>query len=134
MMDNQYKLMIYFAHSTFVMYEKSIHSYPEMTVSQFRQVNEDVCQRVFDEGLSIMNYELSYEQVSRAIAVYLCSKYNPQSVKERQPHKPAILGDRAELVIYGSPGPELTYPDKNKVTMRKSGYVDLPDNPQAFTA
>lgn len=77
-----YRAMIYFAHSTLVIYNKTIASYSEMSVNEFREKNGDVLQRVFDEGLSIFNYELSYNQMSAAIAVYLKSKYDPQSVFE----------------------------------------------------
>ncbi len=72
-----YRLMIYFAHSTMVMYEKTITSNSTMTLNEFRASNEDVVERVFKEGLSIMNYELSYNQMQKAIQVYLTSKYNP---------------------------------------------------------
>lgn len=81
-MTNQYKLMIYFAHSTLVMYSGSIYSRKKMNVSEFRKWNKEVIKTVFDEGLSIMNYELSYEQVSRACLVFLQTKYFPQTIKE----------------------------------------------------
>ena len=83
-MSDKYKLMIYFAHSTLVMYSKTIVSHDKMTVNEFREANKDVIQRVFDEGLSIMNYELSHEQLSRACHVYLQSKYHPSSVYETE--------------------------------------------------
>ena len=76
--------MIYFAHSTLVIYSKDIISSKTMTVEEFRDKNKDVIKRVFDEGLSIMNYELSYNQMSIACLVYLQSKYYPQSVKETE--------------------------------------------------
>lgn len=87
-LSDRYKLMIYFAHSTFVIYEKTIISEPTTTVWGFREKNGDVIKRVFDEGISIFNYELSYEQMSRAIEVYLKSKYNPSSVYETEVYKP----------------------------------------------
>jgi len=55
-----------------------------MNVAEFREKNKDVCERVFDEGISIMGYELSYEQISRGCLVYLQSKYFPSSVKETE--------------------------------------------------
>ena len=79
--------MIYFAHSTMVMYSADIVCNYHMTVSDFREQNEDVCKRVFDEGLSIMNYELNHEQMMRACYVYLKSKYMPQSVKNSEVYK-----------------------------------------------
>jgi hypothetical protein len=86
-LSDKYKLMIYFAHSTMVMYSTDIVCHYHMTVSEFREQNEDVCKRVFDEGLSIMNYELSNEQMMRACYVYLKSKYMPRSVKNSEVYK-----------------------------------------------
>ena len=86
-----YRLMIYFAHSTMVMYSSDIVCNNKMTVAEFKEQNEGVCKRVFDEGLSIMNYELSTEQVSRACYVYLQSKYFPQSVKNSKVYIPSSI-------------------------------------------
>lgn len=85
--SKEYYLMIYFAHSTIVIYDKTIVSSRDMTTSEFREKNKDVIQRVFDEGLSVMNYELSHEQMTRAIAAYLKSKYEPSSVYETKVYK-----------------------------------------------
>ena len=46
-----YRLMIYFAHSTLVIYSKTIVSTDKMTVYEFMEENKDVIKRVFDEGL-----------------------------------------------------------------------------------
>ncbi len=73
--------MIYFAHSTLVMYSKDIVSHDKMSVGEFMEQNKDITKRVFDEGLSIMEYELSYNQITKACLVYLQSKYFPSSVK-----------------------------------------------------
>lgn len=86
-----YRAMIYFAHSTMVMYQKTIVSHAEMSVGEFREKNEDVLKRVFDEGLSIFSYELSHEQMNRAIYVYLKSKYYPSSVYEQEVYRSEIL-------------------------------------------
>lgn len=80
--EQKYRLMIYFAHSTLVIYSKDIISHFNMSVNEFREQNKDIINRVFDEGLSIMEYELSYHQISTACLVYLQSKYYPSSVKE----------------------------------------------------
>lgn len=77
-------MMIYFAHSTMVIYDKDTVSNKEMTVGEFREQNPDLIQRIFDEGLSVFEYELSWEQIDRAIYVYLKSKYDPSSVFERE--------------------------------------------------
>lgn len=79
-----YRLMIYFAHSTMVMYAKTIVSHDKMTVSEFMEQNADVVKRVFDEGLTIMNYELSHRQLCIASRVYLQTKYFPSSVYEKE--------------------------------------------------
>ena len=73
-----YRLMCYFVHATICMYEKDCDSNDSMSVKEFRGKNEKIIERVFDEGLNIMNYELSHEQMSRGIASYLSSKYKPQ--------------------------------------------------------
>lgn len=86
-LSENYRLMIYFAHSTMVMYSGSIVDNKKMNVADFRKQNELVCKRVFDEGLSIFNYELSDEQMNRASYVYLSSKYRPQSVENSKPYK-----------------------------------------------
>ena len=76
--------MIYFAHSTLVMYSKNIVSHDKMSVGEFMEQNKDITKRVFDEGLSIMEYELSGNQIEKACLVYLQSKYFPSSVKETE--------------------------------------------------
>ncbi len=83
-----YRLMIYFVHATICMYEKTVESKYKMTVNNFREKNELIIERIFDEGLSIMNYELSHEQISRGIASYLVSKYKPQSVETSEAYCP----------------------------------------------
>ena len=49
---------------------------------EFMNKNKDVIKRVFDEGLSIMKYELSCNQMEAACLVFLQSKYFPSSVNE----------------------------------------------------
>ena len=85
--SSQYRLMIYFAHSTMVMYAKTIVSNEKMTTGEFMEQNKDVIKRVFDEGLSIMKYELSHHQLERASLVYLESKYYPSSVYEKDVYR-----------------------------------------------
>lgn len=86
--SRMYRLMIYFAHSTLVMYSKDLASRPDATVAEFMEVNAAQIKRVFDEGLSIMNYELSHLQMQKAVAVYLSSFYHPQSVHETEIYTP----------------------------------------------
>ncbi len=74
--------MIYFAHSTMVLYSKTIVSQRHWTPEDLYDENKKVMERVFDEGLNIMNYELSYLQMMKACYCYLSAKYKPQSVYE----------------------------------------------------
>ena len=85
--SSQYRLMIYFAHSTMVMYAKTIVSHEKMSTGEFMEQNKDVIKRVFDEGLSIMEYELSHHQLERASLVYLHAKYFPSSVYEKDVYR-----------------------------------------------
>lgn len=80
----KYRLMIYFAHSTMVLYGKTLISYEQMNPEEFYNANKNVMKRVFDEGINIMAYELSYNQMMTACHVYLSSKYHPQSVDETE--------------------------------------------------
>jgi len=83
-MTKKYRLMIYFAHSTLVMYSKDIISHNKMSAGEFIEQNKDITKRVFDEGISIMEYELSHNQMAKACLVYLQSKYFPSSVKDTE--------------------------------------------------
>lgn len=84
----KYRLMIYFAHSTMVIYSKTIISNEKMTVGEFMEQNKDVIKRVFDEGLTIMEYELSHHQMERASLVYLQAKHFPSSIMETKTYTP----------------------------------------------
>jgi hypothetical protein len=83
-LSDKYRLMIYFAHSTMVMYSKTIETHEKMSVGEFMDKNTEIMKRVFDEGLSIMNYELSSNQMQKAALVYLQSKHFPSSVFETE--------------------------------------------------
>lgn len=82
-----YRLMIYFAHSTMAMYEKDMRSAKVMSPQRLYDWNKDIMQRVFEEGLNIMDYELSNEQMMKACYVYLMARYYPQSVVDSKPYK-----------------------------------------------
>lgn len=86
--DHRYRLMIYFAHSTMVFYSKTIITREDMTIDEFMQVNRDVIKRVVDEGLSIMDYELSHHQLVKASFAYLIGIYSPKSVYEEDVYIP----------------------------------------------
>ena len=85
--SQRYRLMIYFAHSTMVMYSKDIISNEKMGVNEFMKENKDIIKRVYDEGVSIMKYVLSNEQMAKASQVYLLSKYYPSSVYNTDVYK-----------------------------------------------
>jgi len=71
-----------------VMYSKDIACIQGMNVGEFMDKNKDLIKRVFDEGINIMSYELSNNQMEKAVFVYLQSKYHPQSVLETEAYQP----------------------------------------------
>lgn len=79
--SEMYRLMIYFAHSTLNIYSKTINCKLSMSINDFRNANDSIIRRVFDEAKSIFNYELSYEQMTRAINVYFTTEFNPSSLE-----------------------------------------------------
>lgn len=83
MNDITYKAMIYFVCSTLWFYRKSIDHGCD-SVSEFREKNAAAVKRVFDEGLSMMGYELSWNQVDTGIAAYISGHTMPQSVDDTE--------------------------------------------------
>lgn len=83
-LSETYRLMIYFAHSTLCIYQKTIVCEQSMSINDFRNRNEAVVKRVFDEAKSIFAYELSYEQMSRAINVYMITRFRPAAVEDTE--------------------------------------------------
>lgn len=100
-MTEKYRLMIYFAVATFQIYRKDLVLCSKMTVKEFRDMNPNEVTRVFEEAKTIFNYELSWEQMDRAITCYLITVYKPQSPKDTIPfaHKENIeaVGPQAEI-------------------------------------
>lgn len=78
--NEMYRLMIYFAHSTLIIYSKDIICKESMSINDFRNVNEKLINRVYDEAKSIFDYDLSCDQISKAIHVYFIAKFKPSSV------------------------------------------------------
>lgn len=65
--------MICFAVATLYFYRDDIVPAKEgETCEDFRRKNKRVLRRVFQEALNLHAYELSYEQMSRAIVAYTC--------------------------------------------------------------
>lgn len=76
----KYRLMMYFAHATFTMYERAIKSHANMSIAEFQSKNSKVIAQVCQEGMEYMEYELSSNQVELAIVTYLSAKYRPQDL------------------------------------------------------
>lgn len=88
LMSEKYRLMVYFAHSTMMLYDKDVYSTSRMSVTTFRSCNPDLIKRVDEEAKNIFGYELSNEQMDRASYCYLQSKYSPQDVHTTEAYKP----------------------------------------------
>lgn len=73
--------MIHVAHSLMVMYSADLVANDKMTVAEFSYKNPGLCEFVFSECIKQYRYELSHEQVSRAILVFLQAKYYPSTLK-----------------------------------------------------
>ena len=89
-MSDTYTQMIYVAVATMHLYSKNITVSHGMTVEQFRENYPKLCKRVFDEVLSVYKYELSYEQMRRAVYAYMSGIIVPQDVDETQVYVPNI--------------------------------------------
>ena len=86
-MTDKYRLMIHFAVATFHFYRKDIIKLKENeTLGVFHKNNIKIIERVCDEAKSLFNYELSHEQIGKAIGVYVAPA---QSVEETQVAKRA---------------------------------------------
>lgn len=83
-MSDTYTQMIYVAVATMHLYSKNIVVSHGMTVEQFRENYSKLCKRVFDEVLSIYNYELSFEQMNRSIYAYMSGVIAPQDVDKTE--------------------------------------------------
>lgn len=71
-MTDQYRLMVYFAIATLHLYRADIVAVRgPQTPEEFADRNKDVVKRVQDEALNVFHYELSSEQMGRAIIAFL---------------------------------------------------------------
>jgi hypothetical protein len=83
-----YKLMIYFATATLYFYRGDIVNIePGETLGDFANKNKAVISRVFEEALNIFGYELSSEQIGKAVYAYLCL---PTSLS-KPPFQPSLV-------------------------------------------
>ena len=87
--SKNYRAMIYFAVATFFFYSKDIICDENTNIESFRKDNPELVKRIFDETLSVMEYELSWNQVDTAIHAFLASWNNPQSVHNTEVYKPS---------------------------------------------
>lgn len=72
-----YRSMIYFAVATLHFYREDIRAV--LDPNEFMEVNRPAMNQVFKECLHYMDYELSTEQMRRAVISYLAK---PASLKE----------------------------------------------------
>jgi hypothetical protein len=70
MMTEKYRLMIYFAVATLHLYRKSVCDNPNDDMLVFKRKNTDVILRVCQEARGTFGYELSAEQMDRAIGAF----------------------------------------------------------------
>ncbi len=82
-MSPQYRLMIYFIVATMHLYREDVIPLGENeTLGSFAKKNRKVIDRVAQEGRNLFGYEISHEQVGKAIEAYLAPG---QSVDNSQP-------------------------------------------------
>ena len=80
-MSTTYRAMIYAAVATMHFYRKDIVDInPGEVYGVFHEKNQKVMRRVLEELLNLFNYQLSSEQLGKAIKAYL---HESQSVDER---------------------------------------------------
>jgi len=84
--DRLYRAMEYVAIATFLFYSDGIDT-DCTTTTEFREKNPEVVQRVFEETLSVFNYELSWYQVDAAILGYVTAIKKPLNVKNTEVFK-----------------------------------------------
>lgn len=83
MSDDYYKV-IYAATATIHLYSKNVIVNPGMTIGQFMETYANLCRRVSDEILSIFQYELSANQLEKAVYLYMSGVLNPQDVEDTE--------------------------------------------------
>lgn len=79
--EQQYKAAIYFAVATIFFYDKNLDHSEIHDAEKFAANNPELRQRVFEECMNCLNYELSYHQMMTAILAFLKGKQRPKDVK-----------------------------------------------------
>lgn len=94
-MSEQYRLMIYFAVATMYFYRKDIVSIEDgETLGSFAEKNKLLIDKVISEAKTYFNYELSSEQIGKAIKAYLAEPAPLlRSTEYRPSQKMLDLGD-----------------------------------------
>lgn len=74
--------MIHFAIATFHFYREDIIPLKEdETLGVFAENNKAIVQRVCEEAKSLFNYELSHEQIGKAIGAYVAPAQSLKSTE-----------------------------------------------------
>lgn len=82
----QYRLMIYATVAIIHFHSKNINIIRGMSVYMFREMNPALVDRTLCEIKEQFNYELSSEQVNRAIHAYLIGEERPLSPTHKTPY------------------------------------------------
>lgn len=82
-MSTTYRLMIHFAIATMHFYREDIIPLKEgEPLEIFADKNKDLIERVRQEAINLFQYELSHEQICRAIVAYFAKA---RSLKNTEP-------------------------------------------------
>lgn len=86
--SDEYKLLVYFAHSRLMIYNASIISNQLMTAEEFMEKNKLVFERVTKDCKFLFGKELYNDQLKKAAISYIKSKYSPASIKDNEIFNP----------------------------------------------
>ncbi len=81
-MSRKYRMMIYFVVATLHLYRNEIKECKDP--EEFRTKNQPILTRVFDEGLTVFNYELSDMQMGKGVVAYMAKGQNVSDTKVYQ--------------------------------------------------
>jgi hypothetical protein len=72
-MNKEYRLMTYFAVATLYFFrDEIVPIVPGETLGMFAERNANVIRQVVDQGRDLFDYDLSHEQIGRAVRAYCC--------------------------------------------------------------
>jgi len=81
-MPRYYTLMIFFVVAQLHVYAKSLVDDPAWSTEEFHTRNREVTLRIHADGLLIVHYELSYNQLMKGITMYRQAKHFPHTIQE----------------------------------------------------